>query len=77
MSDFLQLTRRVLCYNALADADVKAECTLYGTSEYYFFTPHSIVTRAKMKTKYCILPIRSERTREKEGLDITVNDEWE
>ena len=69
--------QRILCYDAPADADVKARGTQYGTGEYYSFTPHSVVTRAGMKTKYCILPIRSKRIREKEGVDITVNDEWD
>lgn len=69
--------QRILCYDAPADADAKARGTQYGTGEYYTFTPHSTVTRAGMKTKYCVLPIRSERIREKEGVDITVNDEWD
>lgn len=68
--------QRIVCYDAPADADVKAGGTQYGTCEYYSFTPHSTVTRVGMKTKYCILPIRSERIRGKEGMDITVNDEW-
>lgn len=49
--------------------------TQYSTGEYYSFMPHSTVTRAGMKTKYCILPIRSESIREREGVDITINDE--
>ena len=44
---------------------------------YYTFVPHSNVTKAGMKTKYCILPIRTERTSEEEHVGITVNDEWE
>lgn len=64
----------ILCYNAPADADVKKGDTHYGTGDYYTFMPHSTVPRAGMKTKYCILPIRSERIRDKEGVDITVND---
>lgn len=44
---------------------------------YYTFVPHSNVTNAGMKTKYCILPMRSERTSEKGHVDITVNDKWE
>lgn len=44
---------------------------------YYTFVPHSNVTKAGMKTKYCILPIRSERTSEEGHVDITVNDKWE
>lgn len=69
--------QRVLCYDVHTDAGVKAGSTIYGTGDYYTFIPHSTVTRAGMKTKYCILPIRSERLRGKEGLDITIHDEWE
>lgn len=75
--DYWLSKQRILCYDAPADADVKKGGTQFGTGEYYSFTPHSTVTRAGMKTKYCILPIRSERIREKEGVDIIVNDEWE
>lgn len=45
--------------------------------KYYTFVPHSNVTKAGMKTKYCILPIRSESTSEEGHVDITVNDKWE
>ena len=45
--------------------------------KYYTFAPHSNVTKAGMKTKYCILPMRSERTSEEGHVDITVNDKWE
>ena len=44
---------------------------------YYTFVPYGTVTRAGTKTKYCILPIRTERTSEEDHVDITVNDEWE
>lgn len=44
---------------------------------YYTFVPRSNVTKAGMKTKYCILPMRSERTSEEEHVDITINDKWE
>ena len=44
---------------------------------YYTFVPHSNVTKAGMKTKYCVLPMRSERTSEEGHVDITVNDKWE
>lgn len=69
--------QRILCYDVPTDADAKVGSTIYGTGDYYTFMPHSTVTRAGMKTKYCILPIRSERTRGQEGLDITIHDEWE
>lgn len=45
--------------------------------KYYTFVPHSNVTKAGMKTKYCILPMRSERINEDVHVDITVNDKWE
>ena len=44
---------------------------------YYTFVPHGTVTRAGTKTKYCILPLRTERTSEEDYVDITVNDEWD
>ena len=72
-----QSKQRILCYDAPVDADVKKGGAQYGTGEYYSFTPHSTVTRAGMKTKYCILPIRTKRTSEEERVDITVNDEWD
>lgn len=56
--------QRILCVDDLS-------------GNYYTFVPHSNVTKAGMKTKYCILPMRSERTSEEEHVDITVNDEWE
>lgn len=74
---YWQSRQRILCYDVPTDADVKVGSTLYGTGDYYTFMPHSTVTRAGMKTKYCILPIRSERARGNEGLDITIHDECE
>lgn len=56
--------QRILCVDDLS-------------GNYYTFVPHSNVTKAGMKTKYCILPIRSERTSEEGHVDITVNDKWE
>lgn len=56
--------QRILCVDDLS-------------GNYYTFVPYSNVTKAGMKTKYCILPMRSERTREEGYVDITVNDKWE
>ena len=56
--------QRILCVDDLS-------------GNYYTFVPHSNVTKAGMKTKYCLLPMRSERTSEEEHVDITVNDKWE
>lgn len=61
---YWQSEQRILCYDE-------------PTGYYYTFMPHSTVTRAGVKTKYCILPIRSERTRGNAGLDITIHDDWE
>lgn len=47
------------------------------SGNYYTFVPHGTVTKSGMKTKYCILPIRTERTREVEHVDITINDKWD
>ena len=56
--------QRILCVDDLS-------------GNYYTFVPHSNVTKAGMKTKYCILPMRSERTSKEGHVDITVNDKWE
>ena len=53
--------QRILCVDDLS-------------GNYYTFVPHSNVTKAGMKTKYCILPMRSERTSEEGHVDITIND---
>lgn len=51
-------------------------CVDSQPGSYYTFVPHGTVTKAGTKTKYCILPIRTERTSEEEHVGITVNDEW-
>ena len=52
-------------------------CVDVQSGNYYTFVPHSNVTKAGIKTKYCILPMRSERTSEEGHVDITINDKWE
>lgn len=52
-------------------------CVDESSGSYYTFVPHGTVTKAGIKTKYCLLSIRTERTSEKEQVDITVNDEWD
>lgn len=74
---YWQSGQRILCYDVPTDADIKVGSTIYGTGDYYTFMPHSTVTRAGMKTKYCILPIRSELLTPGNSLHITINDEWE
>ena len=73
---YWQSGQRILCYDVPTDADIKVDSTIYGTGDYYTFTPHSTVTRAGMKTKYCILPIRSELRTTDNSIHITINDEW-
>ena len=70
----------VLRYADLSDSCWRSKHRILCVDEqgnYYTFVPHSNVTKAGMKNKYCILPMRSERTSEEEHLDITVNDKWE
>ena len=56
--------QRILCVDDLS-------------GNYYTFAPHSNVTKAGLKTNYCILPMGSERTSEEGHVDITINDKWE
>lgn len=70
----------VLRYADLSDSCWMSKQRILCVDEmgnYYTFVPHSNVTKAGMKTKYCILPMRSERTSEEGHVDITVNDKWE
>ena len=70
----------VLRYADLSDSCWMSKQRILCVDEqgnYYTFVPHSNVTKAGIKTKYCILPIRSERTREEGHVDITINDKWE
>lgn len=70
----------VLRYADLSDSCWMSKQRILCVDEqgnYYTFMPHSNVTKAGMKTKYCILPMRSERINEDGHVDITVNDKWE
>ena len=70
----------VLRYANLSDSCWMSKQRILCVDEqgnYYTFVPHSNVTKAGMKTKYCILPMRSERTSKEGHVDITVNDKWE
>ena len=70
----------VLRYADLPDgywiSKLRILCVDDQSGNYYTFVPHGTVTKAGMKTKYCILPIRTERTGEEEHVGITVNDKW-
>lgn len=75
---FWKSKQRILCYDHPKDEGVKISSTLFGSGEYYTYTPHGIVTKAGFQTEYCILPIRSERLKNAtEGVYITIRDEWE
>lgn len=69
--------QRILCFDNPKDKGIKAGSTTFGTGRFYTFVPHGTVIKSGMKTKYCILPIRTERTSEEDHVNITVNDEWD
>lgn len=69
--------QRILCYDDPQDAGTKVGSTLFGSGNYYTYTPHGTITKAGYQTKYCILPIRTERLPKQDGhVDITVDDDW-
>lgn len=72
---------QVLKYAALPEgywlSKQRIMCIDEPSDGYYTFVPHGTVTKAGTKTKYCILPLRTERTSEEDHVDITVNDEWD
>ena len=77
-SGYWQSRQRILCYDTPKDFGIKIGSAYFGTDMYYTYIPNGTVIRAGMKTKYCILPIRTEqRTQDNSSLHITINDEWE
>ena len=74
---YWQSKQRILCYDHPHDTGIKIGSTLFGSGGYYTFTPHGIVTKAGFQTKYCLLPIRTERlSKTTEHTVIGVNDKW-
>ena len=74
---FWKSKQRILCFDHPKDEGVKIGSTLFGSGEYYTYTPHGIVTKAGFQTEYCILPIRSESlSQTTEHTVIDVNDQW-
>lgn len=71
-------SQRILCYDAPSDYGIKVNSIKFGTGYFYTYVPGSTVTRAGQKTKYCIIPIRTE-LRQSDGskVDITVDDRWQ
>lgn len=77
-SGYWQSRQRILCYDTPTDFGTQIGSAYFGTDMYYTYIPNGTVIRAGMKTKYCILPIRTElRTPGNSSLHITINDEWE
>ena len=77
-SGYWQSRQRILCYDTPTDFGTQIGSAHFGTGMYYTYIPNGTVIRAGMKTKYCILPIRTElRTPDNSSLHITINDEWE
>ena len=76
-SGYWQSRQRILCYDTSKDFGIKIGSAYFGTGMYYTYIPNGTVIRAGMKTKYCILPIRSELRTPGNSLHITINDEWE
>lgn len=76
-SGYWQSRQRILCYDTPTDFGTQIGSAYFGTGMYYTYIPNGTVIRAGMKTKYCILPIRTElRTPDNSSLHITINDEW-
>lgn len=76
--DYYRSAQRILCYDAPSDHGVRVNSTKFGTGYYYTYMPGSTVTRAGQKTKYCIIPIRTELIHSGGGkVDITVDDRWQ
>lgn len=69
--------QRILCFDAPQDAEIKIGSTKFGTGFYYTYVPYGNVTKAGFKTKYCIIPIRSELLNNQgEKVEIDINDKW-
>lgn len=76
--DYYHSAQRILCYDTPLDYGIKVNSTKFGTGYYYTYMPGSTVTRAGQKTKYCIIPIRTELIQSSGGkVDITVDDRWQ
>lgn len=76
--DYYHSAQRILCYDTPSHHDIKVSSTKFGTGYYYTYMPGSTVTRAGQKTKYCIIPIRTELIQSNGSkVDITVDDRWQ
>ena len=70
--------QRILCYDTPQNAGIKDGSPTFGTGNYYTFVPNGTITKAGFKTKYCILPIRSERIpNASTNMGVTINDKWD
>lgn len=76
--NYYHSAQRILCYDTPSDYGIKVNSTKFGTGYFYTYMPGSTVTRAGQKTKYCIIPIRTELIQsDGSKVDITVNDRWQ
>lgn len=74
---YWQSGQRILCLDDQNDEGVQIGSTHFGTGLYYTYVPNGTITRAGLKTKYCILPIRTERLKQtNENIIIEINDCW-
>lgn len=75
---YWQSGQRILCLDSQNDEGVQIGTTHFGTGLYYTYVPNGTITRAGLKTKYCILPIRTERLEQtNENIIIEINDCWD
>ncbi len=70
---YWQSGQRILCYDDPNDVWYSTGSHPLGTGYYYTFTTGGTITKAGYKTKYCYIPIRTER---KNRTSINVNDQW-
>lgn len=76
--NYYHSAQRILCYDTPSDYGIKVNSTKFGTGYCYTYMPGSTVTRAGQKTKYCIIPIRTELIQsDGSKVDITVDDRWQ
>lgn len=69
--------QRILCFDNPKDKGIKAGSATFGTGRFYTFKSHGNVTMAGTITRYCLLPIRTVRTKGDVHIDIKIDDKWE
>ncbi len=70
--------QRILCYDSPNDIGLQIGSTHFGSGLYYTYIPNGTIVKAGYKTKYCILPIRTERLiKRNDTIIIGIDDCWE